>query len=152
MNARDALDKPPAPVIHIRTDRVEISDRTICSTGNMRLSRSATMAAASARDNLNKIFEPFFTTKGRASGTGLGLAIVRDIIKDYNGHIEVNSEVGRGTTFPILLPIFEQPIFQSAARGRKGAQPRHFEGAWCCSSTTRKSCARSGPTCSRPLA
>ena len=56
-----------------------------------------------------KIFEPFFTTKGtarkgEAKGTGLGLAICKEIIEHHQGRIEVQSEVGKGTTFSIHLP------------------------------------------------
>lgn len=54
-------------------------------------------------DKLQKIFEPYFTTK--ASGTGLGLTLVFKIIKAHNGDIHVFSEVGKGTTFEITLPI-----------------------------------------------
>ena len=58
---------------------------------------------------LPKIFQPFFTTKGTAKpgeskGTGLGLAICKDIVEHHSGRIEVQSEVGRGTTFTICLP------------------------------------------------
>jgi signal transduction histidine kinase len=58
---------------------------------------------------LTKIFEPFFTTKGttkkgEAKGTGLGLAICRDIVEHHRGKIEVSSEVGKGTTFTLVLP------------------------------------------------
>ncbi len=52
--------------------------------------------------NLSKIFDPFFTTK--PGGTGLGLSITFAIIKEHGGEIEVESEVGRGTTFIITLP------------------------------------------------
>ena len=58
---------------------------------------------------LGRIFEPFFTTKGtakkgEAKGTGLGLTICKDIIEHHRGHITVQSEVGKGTSFTLILP------------------------------------------------
>lgn len=58
---------------------------------------------------LGKIFEPFFTTKGTAKkgeskGTGLGLAICKEIVEAHKGRIEVQSTVGKGTTFGVVLP------------------------------------------------
>jgi two-component system NtrC family sensor kinase len=56
-------------------------------------------------ENLPKIFDPFFTTKADRKGTGLGLAVSYGIIERHRGRIEVQSEVGRGTTFTVLLPL-----------------------------------------------
>jgi signal transduction histidine kinase len=58
-------------------------------------------------DKLDRIFDPFFTTKPVGKGTGLGLSIAYDIIKKHQGEITVESEVGKGTTFTIQLPIRE---------------------------------------------
>ncbi len=60
-------------------------------------------------ENLNKIFDPFFTTKPVGKGTGLGLSVSHDIIVNkHKGLIEVQSEVGKGTTFFIKLPLIAQ--------------------------------------------
>jgi len=55
-------------------------------------------------DDLARIFEPFFTRRGLGSGVGLGLSVCRDIVSAHGGHIEVRSEVGRGTTFVVRMP------------------------------------------------
>ena len=56
-------------------------------------------------DIQSRIFEPFFTTKEVGQGTGLGLSICHSIIEKHNGSIKVNSEVGKGSEFVIVLPV-----------------------------------------------
>jgi two-component system, sporulation sensor kinase E len=58
------------------------------------------------QEQLNRIFEPFYTTKKK--GTGLGLMIVQRIVRAHNGRIELESHVGRGTSFRVWLPLHER--------------------------------------------
>jgi two-component system NtrC family sensor kinase len=60
------------------------------------------------KDHLTKIFDPFFTTKPEGKGTGLGLSICHGIVDKLGGHISVSSEVGKGSTFVVTLPINQQ--------------------------------------------
>jgi signal transduction histidine kinase len=67
------------------------------------------------REHLEKIFDPGFTTKGVGVGTGLGLSISARIIQDHQGTISVQSEVGKGTTFVMSLPLRGVPQSAHAA-------------------------------------
>ena len=60
-------------------------------------------------DHLTSIFDPFFTTKPVGKGTGLGLSVAYSIIEKHHGRIEVESKLGRGTRFRLLLPL-KQPV------------------------------------------
>lgn len=67
------------------------------------------------RADLPKIFEPFYTTKEPGRGTGLGLSICYSIIAEHDGRIEVDSAVGAGSTFRILLPAADAPVADAAS-------------------------------------
>jgi two-component system, NtrC family, sensor kinase len=56
-------------------------------------------------ENLSKIRDPFFTTKEVGTGTGLGLSIVDEIIRSHFGELQVESVVGKGSVFTVILPI-----------------------------------------------
>ena len=72
---------------------------------------------------LDHIFEPFFTTKSEGKGVGLGLAIAYGIIERHHGSVEVQSALGKGTTFTVTLPVV-QP-----AEAAQHIQERPLEGA-----------------------
>jgi signal transduction histidine kinase len=58
-------------------------------------------------ENLGKIFDAFFTTKKEVSGVGLGLAVSYGIVQQHNGSITVSSTPGKGTTFRVSLPLYQ---------------------------------------------
>lgn len=104
-NAREAMEgQPEPPRLQVRVAR---------QAGNAEV-RVTDNGPGIAPENLHHIFQPFVSTKGK--GMGLGLAICREIVEGHGGRLDVESIVGRGTTFVVSLPLYvESPILAGAA-------------------------------------
>lgn len=111
INARDAM--PDGGLLSFELELIRVNDPRHprlpgLSTGDwVKLDISDTGIGMSFKVQ-QKIFEPFFTTKERGRGTGLGLTQVYGIIKNHGGDIQVDSLVGKGTTFTIYLPAITE--------------------------------------------
>jgi len=107
-NARDAM--PDGGYLYIETRLVELDEDSarvhdLRKAGSYALITVMDSGTGMDQKTLDRIFEPFFTTKEVGKGTGLGLAMVYGIIKQHKGSIEVDTELGKGTTFRIYLPF-----------------------------------------------
>lgn len=95
MNAMDSMDKDEKLIRIVSTQQ----------DNDIKVSFSDNGQGISA-EKLSRIFEPFYTTKERDRGTGLGLSVCHRVIKQHGGFILVDSKIGEGTTFTVVLPVY----------------------------------------------
>ncbi len=110
-NAVDAMDGEGD--VKITLSRVHSSDKIFAQFPNVIKGmyckiRLSDTGHGMDQTTMERMFEPFFTTKEVGKGTGLGLATVHTIMKEHQGEIAVESQLGRGTTFTLLLPEYSQ--------------------------------------------
>ena len=110
VNARDAM--PRGGQLALRIAIVDVGETYSRGPSEARPGRFVCLSVTDtgvgiSPENLRRIFEPFFTTKEIGKGTGLGLATAYGIVQQHKGWIEVDSQVGKGTTFRIYLPYAE---------------------------------------------
>jgi signal transduction histidine kinase len=152
VNARDAM--PGGGTLTIDTSNITVDADTIAGGSkawpgrNVRLRVSDTGTGMTA-EVIEHVFEPFFTTKEEGAGTGLGLATVYGILAQAEGHIQIYSEPGAGTTFNIMLPVTVEaaaPIAEPVPyqRSPQGETVLVVEDADALREVTRRIFARNG--------
>ncbi len=110
-NARDAMPKGGRFVLStkiVTLDETSLESNYYIKPGAYALISISDTGIGMDQETASKIFEPFFTTKPTGKGTGLGLAMVYGIINKLDGYIEVKSEISKGTTFLIYLPLTQR--------------------------------------------
>ena len=125
LNAREAM--ATGGTLTIRVDTTEIGARALRERPWLRPGRYVRVIVSDTGPGMDPLtkahaFQPFFTTKQMGNGSGLGLATVYGIIKQSNGFVWVDSEVGGGAAFTLLFPVFEAEASASASRGVTGAE------------------------------
>ena len=126
VNARDAMPGGGTLTIrtanHTQTGSVRRGAETL-PAGDYVVIEVVDTGIGIPKENLERIFEPFFSTKEIGSGTGLGLSTVYGIVKQTGGFIFVDSETGKGATFQIYLPRYQQSDIAAAARADPAEAP-----------------------------
>ncbi len=130
INARDAMPKGGRLVVECRGLELDADAAATAAVapGHYLLVTVADTGTGMSDEVREHCFDPFFTTKDRGKGSGLGLAAVYGVVNQNGGHIDVDTEPGRGTTFRLFLPMSSEPVAEEPKKKRTArrstARPR----------------------------
>lgn len=105
INARQAIECVGSVTVRTRMAKPEEVDRVQAGAHGAAVVEVEDTGSGMAADQVPRIFEPGFTTKGVGVGTGLGLSIVSQIVEEHRGRIDVESRLGQGSLFRLILPV-----------------------------------------------
>jgi len=126
VNARDAL--PQGGLITVETRNLTLAaENAGTSAGDYVMLVVSDSGPGMTPEVKARLFEAFFTTKPKGKGTGLGLATCQTIVKQCDGHIDVESEPGLGSTFKVYFPRVAQPVDPKSELLQHGPLPRGTE-------------------------
>ena len=122
VNAKEAIEgkgKINIQAKNILVDDTNISKHALLDRGKYVQVSVSDTGAGIDEEHIARIFDPYFSTKQKETGSGLGLYVTYGIVKAHNGHIDVTSNKGMGTTFDVYLPAFEPHKFDAGEKSNK---------------------------------
>jgi two-component system cell cycle sensor histidine kinase/response regulator CckA len=126
VNARDAMPEGGKLSVGVTAVDLQAGDKRLgeaATPGRYAVLRVEDTGTGIAPEHLQRIFEPYFTTKAMGRGTGLGLASVYGVVREHDGFVHVDSEVGRGTVFEVYLPMGQERATRASLPPRPARAP-----------------------------
>jgi len=120
VNSRDAMPDGGRLLVKTATVDYRASCPAELTPGQYAVLTVTDTGCGIASEHLDRVYEPFYTTKELGQGSGLGLSMVYGFVKQSGGHIQIESEVGRGTSVSIYLPVHAPPVGEA---DRQNAEP-----------------------------
>ncbi|MCF6219194.1 MAG: response regulator [Gammaproteobacteria bacterium] len=116
INARDAMNSRGHLAISLTYQRGVKGECSACHhsfAGDFVVLEVSDDGSGMGEEQVKSIFDPFFSTKAEGKGTGMGLSVVNDIVHKHQGHLQLDTELGKGSTFKLLFPTAQAAVSHS---------------------------------------